>query len=921
VLRLSRRLFCGTILCVTATLLTAQAPAPTATVYTVPRIEVVSPSGARAGSEVEFTIALGTELADVEGLVFSHPGIKATVVVPEPPKVDPKADPKAPKKEVAKKDPAIPPKFKVTVAADVPLGNHDVRVLSKSGLSNPRAFVVGDLPEVAEKEPNNDVPEAQKVELNTTVNGTIAQPTDVDYFQFAAKKGQRVLAYCAASSIDSRLQPLVEIYSLAGRPLTQNRNYHDNDALADLVVPADGDYLIRLSQFTYLAGGPQYFYRLTVTTNPWIDAVFPPAIEAGKPTAVTLYGRNLPGGVADPAVKLQGAGLEKLAVTIAPPADPLAASRLDFRGLISPRIAAQNGFEYRLKGPQGSSNPVLVHLTSKPIRLGKEGIDTPEKAEEVPTPVELVGMIGRKLEQDFYAISAKKGDAIWFDLTSDRLGSDSWLNVQVLKFDLPPVPKAVPAPKDAVAPKEVAPKPPAPVRQVYLELNDDVPDNPGMNQFYARHSDPTPQKFVAPEDGKYLVRVSSRESSFRFGPTIAYRLRISPEQPDFRLVAMPESETAPDVATIRGDGNEAFDVYAFRQDDFKGPIALTVEGLPAGVTCPPNQIIGVGQKRGTLVLSAAANAPAFQGPVTIKGTAIINGQSVVREARPATITWGVAVGQNIPTISRVDRSLMLVVREKSPFRVNLEGEKAFLKAGEKLAQPIYIKQGEKLTVPYTVTRTADAKVPVLLAQVKTMANVQQMAFSVNNSQPLPPLAADKNEGTFVVDIRADARPGPQELVMKATATLQVDDLAKKAKKPLIMTTVSTPIRFTVVPSALGKITVTNPPAAIKAGMKGDLTIRVDRLNDHVGDYKIKFALPPTAVGVTVADAVIPAGQIEVKVPIAAAKDTPGGNFQNLPFTVTAMFEDRPIVAEGKFNIVVEKAPPEPKKKEEPKKKP
>ena len=135
------------------------------------------------------------------------------------------------------------------------------------------------------------------------------------------------------------------------------------------------------------------------------------------------------------------------------------------------------------------------------------------------------------------------------------------------------------------------------------------------------------------------------------------------------------------------------------------------------------------------------------------------------------------------------------------------------------------------------------------------------------------------------------------MVMKATATIQVDDLTKKAKKPLILTTVSTPVRFTIVPSALGKVNVTNPPT-VKAGMSGDLTIRIDRLNDYAGPFAIKVILPPNATGITVADAVIAAGQTEVKMPIVAAKDTPGGNFQNVALTATGTFEDRPIVAEG-----------------------
>src|SRR5258708_6095869 len=140
-----------------------------------PRLTILTPCGAKAGSTVEVTFA-GTDLEEPLALLFSHPSIKAESIQPPPP---PPADPKKPAPPAPK-----PPitKFKVTVAADAPPGNHDVRFIGKYGISNPRVFVVGDLTEVAEKEPNNDVAEAQRVELNTTINGTIAAPTDVDYF-------------------------------------------------------------------------------------------------------------------------------------------------------------------------------------------------------------------------------------------------------------------------------------------------------------------------------------------------------------------------------------------------------------------------------------------------------------------------------------------------------------------------------------------------------------------------------------------------------------------------------------------------------------------------------------------------------------------------------------------------------------------
>src|SRR5439155_9723342 len=173
---------------------------------------------------------------------------------PPPPPADPKKPMPAPPK------PAIS-KFKVTIAADAPPGNHDVRLVSRYGISNPRAFVVGTLPEVMEKEPNNDVAEAQRVELNSTITGAIAAPTDVDYFVFAGKKGQRVVVSCLASTIDSRLHPGIEIYDGHGKQSASARNYQGSDALTDVTLPADGDYTIRLFEFTHIQGSPEHFYR------------------------------------------------------------------------------------------------------------------------------------------------------------------------------------------------------------------------------------------------------------------------------------------------------------------------------------------------------------------------------------------------------------------------------------------------------------------------------------------------------------------------------------------------------------------------------------------------------------------------------------------------------------------------------------
>src|SRR5262249_12846300 len=203
-------------------------------------------------------------------------------------------------------------KFKVTIPANTPLGIHDVRLVNKHGVSNPRAFMVGDLKEFIEKEPNNDVEQAQRVEMNSTVHGVIAAPTDVDYYVFAGKKGERAVISCLASSIDSRLYPEIELYSAAGKLLGANRHYNVNDALLDCTLPADGDYSVRVFNYTYTRGGPESFYRLSISTAPWIDVVYPPIVEPGKPAKLTVYGRNLPGGKLDANTICDGQVLEKV---------------------------------------------------------------------------------------------------------------------------------------------------------------------------------------------------------------------------------------------------------------------------------------------------------------------------------------------------------------------------------------------------------------------------------------------------------------------------------------------------------------------------------------------------------------------------------------------------------------------------------
>ncbi len=591
-----------------------------------PRLLTVMPPGGKIGSTVEVTFT-GTDLEEPEHLLFSHPGIKAEMVAaPEPPPT-PQPTPKKGRRQGMMGKPSVS-RFKVTLAANVPPGIHDVRFVNKWGVSNPRAFVAGDLNEVLEKEPNNDVEQAQRVELNATVNGSMAAPTDVDYYVFAGKKGQRVVFSCLASSIDSRFHAGLEVYDSKGKQVASGRDYHDNDALADCTLSADGDYYVRLFHFTHTQGTAEHFYRLRISTAPWIDAVFPCAVEPGKTTAVTVYGRNLPGGKLDPSAVVEDRVLEKITVNVTAPTD--AGQRLTFGGLVAPRMAALDGFEYRLRNETGWSNPFLISLAHAPVVLDKDGNDTPETAQEVPVPCEIAGHVEKRSDRDWYAFAAKKGDVYNIEILSDRLGAPTYMYFML---------------RD---------------QKTELKESDDNPDILSR-AFYARTEDPQAYRFTVPADGKYQLLVSSRLADTVAGPRHFYRVRITPPRPDFHLVALPPDDHRPAGMTVLAGGQQAFTILAVRQDGFVGDIALTAEGLPPGVTAAP-QTVGGDLRETRFAVSAAPSAAAWTGEIKVVGTAVIEGKKVVREARSGSVVWPVPPNQNIPTISRADHSLMLAVR-------------------------------------------------------------------------------------------------------------------------------------------------------------------------------------------------------------------------------------------------------------------
>src|SRR6185312_5537762 len=101
--------------------------------------------------------------------------------------------------------------------------------------------------------------------------------------------------------------PVLTVLDSTGHPLETSRR----GGFLDFAAPADGSFLLKLHDLAF-AGSAEYFYRLTLTTGPHLDFVFPPCGKPGTKERFTLYGRNLPGGVAANLAGDDGKPLEKL---------------------------------------------------------------------------------------------------------------------------------------------------------------------------------------------------------------------------------------------------------------------------------------------------------------------------------------------------------------------------------------------------------------------------------------------------------------------------------------------------------------------------------------------------------------------------------------------------------------------------------
>ncbi len=629
----------------------------------------IAPLGAQRGTTVTMTID-GANLSGASEVLWNKPGLTSKLTFnAETQRERPKLAEGQTGQLVIDKLVRNKLTIETTIAADAAPGIYNYRIKTPRGTTNLGAFVVTGLPDVAEKEMNDSLLDAQAISLPASIGGAMGKAGDNDYFKFKVEKNQTLVFQVLAAAFGSRLDSVLTLLDASGKTLASNDSGNGGaDSLLGYTFFEAGEYVIRITEFEkQKAVGMGMGYRLNISESPYIASVFPMGLQQGTTTEVEAAGFNL--------------GNER-----------------KFKLTTKPQAAWDDFLWFKPTLAKGEA----VTALRIPIGRDPEAMETAEAHNTIATaqalaiPSTINGNIhnlkAKTGEEDFYKFAAKKGQTILFEVAAQRFGSlldsvieifdasgqpvpratvrcelqtnitlrdhnsngsgiriESWNGMkpgdyvmtgnEILMIDrLPKGPDedtffvADPFNGDRIGMLETTPEGHAinsPVYKVSVHPPGTKFSSNGLPTvtLYYRNDDggamfgkDSRLTFTAPADGEYVLRLSDVRGlhGYNFG----YRLSAHEPRPDFTIVADLLNPNVPLGAA------RPITVTANRIDGFAGDIDVKLLDLPAGWTATPGTI-KAGQTSTVLILAASEKAVGGF-PLKLQGTALIGKQKVVR---------------------------------------------------------------------------------------------------------------------------------------------------------------------------------------------------------------------------------------------------------------------------------------------------
>ncbi len=443
----------------------------------------IFPAGGQQGQTLQVTVR-GNDLDGATGIRASGDGVTGEVL------------------NVKKGKTVTTATVSVTIAPDAQPGRRDLRLVTPGGVTNRARFVVGQLPEVVEKEPNSGLAASQTLPaLPVVVNGQIFA-ADKDTFRFSARAGQTIvfqvraqqLLPFIADAVPGWFQPVLTLYDAAGNNLAyvDDFRFHPDPVLIQ-EIERDGDYAVEIRDSIY-RGRDDFVYRLSIGVLPYLTDIYPLGAKQGTTAKVDLFGANLATGEMD--------------LELPPDGPPLRYVRSSLGGIRSNRLP----FEVGRTDEIGETEPN----------------DSARQAHPIRTPVTINGRIQHHGDVDNFLLTAQPRQRLVVDVRARRLESPLDSIVTLLDAD-----------------------------GRTLAKNDDTEDP--ASPLVTHHAD-SHLVYTFRSGGKYILRIADVQG--KGGEEYAYRLVVSPPRPDFQLRVTPDNprvgQGATAVMTVRALRRDGF---------------------------------------------------------------------------------------------------------------------------------------------------------------------------------------------------------------------------------------------------------------------------------------------------------------------------------------------------------------------------
>ncbi|HVX12497.1 MAG TPA: PPC domain-containing protein [Pirellulales bacterium] len=486
----------------------------------------------------------------------------------------------------------------IAVPANLPSGRLPMAVKYPQGQgSAPLSLIASGGPEQVEFEPNDAPETATSIALPWSINGRFETPKDRDWFEFAAKKGERFVFTGRTRSIGSPTDLFLRLYNAAGGLLAEAEDAGMDEGAINFTFPEDGTYRLMVEDLLR-RGGPEQVYRIDIAPYQAGFSLLADAEKYDVPKGgvfvakVTCARRDYNGPIALSLTGIDGAqvannvipeGKNETTISVTAPAN-LESGQLHRLSIVG----------------QAKIGEVDVRATAStlvPLRAQLNGLPYP--------PVELDGDIGLGIGPvfgDFFQLSVEPSPVLF-----PQIAGAATVTVKVAKsngFD-----DNIALAVDGLPPGVSATAAPIPKGQAQVAIPLAGP--------------------AALAEGDYKFRIIG-SATFQNQPKQAVLGEVV-----LRVVKPFDVTVAPAGPMTRGAGQKI--KFSVARTAAAGPVAIRLKQVPAGLSLPAEITIPEGQTEVQIDATAAADAPLGECKLVAVATTKVKEKLVAIESAPVAL--------------------------------------------------------------------------------------------------------------------------------------------------------------------------------------------------------------------------------------------------------------------------------------------